>query len=225
VIELDNPIWAALTTAQRSIAVGTGLARCYPAEMSRLAGLEGATPAAFSDLAALVAPGDAVGLFTADPVELPDEWRLVRGRPIEQMLCREPPPAGPSPSGQLALGDADVPEMLALAALTDPGPFLPETIRMGRYIGIRSADGRLVAMAGERLRLAGFTEISAVCTDPEFQGRGHARALVVALATQTFAEERLPFLHVKSENGAKALYEKLGFVVRRIIHLTVLVRR
>ena len=112
--------------------------------------------------------------------------------------------------------------MLALATATEPGPFGPETYRMGRYYGIRSDDGRLVAMAGERLRLNGFTELSAVCTLPEFQGHGYARALVTELATDTLSEGAVPFLHVKTENGAKALYEKLGFRVRHSIQLTVI---
>jgi predicted GNAT family acetyltransferase len=116
----------------------------------------------------------------------------------------------------------DVPEMLALTAATQPGPILLETIQMGRYVGIRSRDGRLVAMAGERLKLDNFTEISAVCTDPDFRGNGHARTLMIFLAGQILAEGKLPFLHVKSENGAELLYDKLGFRVHRAIHLTVL---
>ncbi len=98
--------------------------------------------------------------------------------------------------------------MLAHAWVTEPGPFLPETIQMGRYFGIRSNDGRLIAMAGERLKLNGFTEISAVCTDPGFRGHGHAGALVACLVAQTLEEGRVPFLHVKAENGAKSLYKK-----------------
>jgi predicted GNAT family acetyltransferase len=114
--------------------------------------------------------------------------------------------------------------MIALAAVTEPGPFLLQTIQMGRYFGIRSSDGRLIAMAGERLKLNGFTEISAVCTSPEFRGQGHARGLVEFLVAQTLAEGKVPFLHVKEENGAKLLYEKIGFRVRRAIQLTVIGR-
>jgi predicted GNAT family acetyltransferase len=115
--------------------------------------------------------------------------------------------------------------MIALTAATEPGPFLSETIRMGRYYGIRSDDGRLVAMAGERLKLAGFQEISAVCTLPEFRGRGLARQLVVFLVAQIVREGRVPILHVKGENNnAKRLYEKLGFRVRRALQLTVISR-
>jgi ribosomal protein S18 acetylase RimI-like enzyme len=221
--ELDQPIWAALTTVHRSVALANGLARRYPPEMSPLAALRVPTPEAFSDLRGLVARGERVGLFTTEPIAVPDDWEIVVDRPIEQMTCNEPPPAaaGRAPAPELLpLDERDVPEMLALAAATEPGPFAPATIRMGRYLGIRASDGRLAAMAGERLRLDGFTEISAVCTDPEFQGHGYGRALVVALTAQTLAEGNLPFLHVKHENGAKRLYERLGFSVRRSIRLT-----
>lgn len=219
---LDNPIWFALTTAHAPLALGSGLARRYPSAMSPLAGLLKPTPEAFADLRALPDPGQGAGLFTAEPVDVPDDWEVVRARRIEQMVCEQAPPSPSRAHDLLTLGASDVPEMLALAAATEPGPFLPETYRMGRYLGIRSDTGRLVAMAGERLRLTGFTELSAVCTHPEFQGHGHARALVTALASQTLAEGALPFLHVKTENGAKAVYEKLGFTVRRGIQLTVI---
>jgi predicted GNAT family acetyltransferase len=120
----------------------------------------------------------------------------------------------------------DVPEILALADATKRGPFSAGTIGMGRYFGFRSADdGRLVAMAGERLRLTGYTEISAVCPDSAFRGRGYARTLVAGLVAQGLADDCTPFLRVKTENGAKALYEGLGFHARRAIQLMVLTLR
>jgi predicted GNAT family acetyltransferase len=100
--------------------------------------------------------------------------------------------------------------------------FLPHTIQMGSYFGIRASDGRLVAMAGERLQSTAFTEISAVCTHPEFRGRGYARGLTTFLAAQMLAVGKTPFLHVKSENGAKVVYQKLGFRLRAAICLTVI---
>jgi predicted GNAT family acetyltransferase len=112
--------------------------------------------------------------------------------------------------------------MLELTAATEPGPFLPQTIQMGSYFGIRASDGRLVAMAGERLQSTAFTEISAVCTHPEFRGRGYAQALTTFLAAQIQAAGKIPFLHVKSENGAKAVYEKIGFRLRTAIYLSVI---
>jgi predicted GNAT family acetyltransferase len=220
---LDNPVWMSLTTGHVSLAQSAGLARRYASDVSPLAGLQSPVPAAFSDLCALVGSGESVGIVTPVPLEPTSDWQVVRTRPIEQMICTE---TAHTPTASIPeLRQSDVPEMLALAAATEPGPFLPQTIQMGRYIGIRSGDGRLIAMAGERLRLKNFIEISAVCTDPEFRGRGHAWALVVFLVRQILAEGAVPFLHVKAENGAKALYEKIGFRVRRTVHLTVIARQ
>jgi ribosomal protein S18 acetylase RimI-like enzyme len=222
---LDNPIWSALTTAHRDMARSAGLARRYPGDVSPLAGLREVTPAALADLRALVRPGEgAAAVFTTEPLEVPGEWEVVRAHPLEQMVCTDL--VGTPVEPQFRLQQADVPDMLALTAATEPGPFLPRTIEMGRYFGTRSGDGRLIAMAGERLRLDGFTEISAVCTDPQFRGRGHARALLVYLAARILAEGRTPFLHVVPENGgAKSLYERVGFTVRRTNQLTVITRR
>jgi predicted GNAT family acetyltransferase len=136
------------------------------------------------------------------------------------MICEASlflPPVAP-----LSLGTTDVPEMLELAAATEPGPFLPQTIQMGSYFGIRASDGRLVAMAGERLQSTAFVEISGVCTHPEFRGHGYARALATFLAAQIMAAGKAPFLHVKSENGARVVYHKIGFRLRAAICLTVL---
>ena len=116
--------------------------------------------------------------------------------------------------------------MLALTALTKPGPFAERTIRMGRYYGLRSPDGRLMAMAGERMTSSDFTEISAVCTHPEFAGRGLGRILVSHVLAQLLAEGRQPILHVKTENdGAKRLYERLGFRANGVMSFVVMKQR
>jgi predicted GNAT family acetyltransferase len=217
---LDNPVWESLTSVHANLAQSHGSARRYASQVSPFAALSEPTPAAFSDLAALMKSEDGVGLVSVDPLQVADGWEVRFSRPIEQMICTDftrEPQAAP-----LELGHNDVPEMLALTAATEPGPFRDETIQMGRYFGIRSDDGRLIAMAGERLKLTGFTEISAVCTAPEFRGRGFARTLVAYLVAQTLNEGKIPFLHVKAENGAKVLYQKLGFRVRRTIQLTVI---
>jgi ribosomal protein S18 acetylase RimI-like enzyme len=216
---LDNPIWESLTSMHANMARSNGSARRYANQVSPLAAVSKPTPAAFSDLTALVKSGEHVGLFTAERLQFTDDWETIRSRPIEQMICTELTRA--ARSSPLELGRNDVAEMLALTAATEPGPFRAETIHMGRYCGIRSNDGRLIAMAGERLKLDGFTEISAVCTAPEFRGRGFARTLVTYLVAQALNEGKMPFLHVKAENGAKILYQKLGFRVRRTIQLTV----
>jgi GNAT superfamily N-acetyltransferase len=179
-----------------------------------------ASPVAFAALLALTPAGDRVGLFTAAPLSIPADWRLLNERWIEQMVCEEPPVEAPA-EGIVELGADDVPAMLALTAATQPGPFGPRTYEMGRYIGIRDGE-RLVAMAGERLKLEAWTEISAVCTDPQYAGRGYAERLMRVLMAHVAGEGRRPMLHVKNENGAKRLYERLGFRVRREIRLTVL---
>jgi ribosomal protein S18 acetylase RimI-like enzyme len=108
--------------------------------------------------------------------------------------------------------------------LTKPGPFAQRTIVLGSYVGIRSGD-QLVAMAGERMRFDGFTEISAVCTHPDHRGRGHAVLLVSALMRSILARGETPFLHIFSDNtSAAALYRKLGFTYRRSLTVTVLKR-
>ena len=217
---LDNPIWFALTTEHRLLARSRGLARRYPPDVSPLAALLHPSNDAFADLRHLVSSGEQVALFTASPLDVPGDWQVHRSRWIDQMTC-DASPALPS-MALLQLGTTDVPEMLELTAATEPGPFLPQTIQMGSYFGIRADDGRLVAMAGERLRTDAFAEISAVCTLPEFRGRGYAQALTSFLAAQILADGKTPFLHVKSENGAKAVYQKIGFRLRAAIYLTVL---
>jgi ribosomal protein S18 acetylase RimI-like enzyme len=217
---LDNPIWFALTTEHRLLARSHGLARRYPPDVSPLAAVLHPTQDAFADLQRLVSPGERVALFTASPLDVPGGWQIDRSRWIDQMICEsslDSPPLAP-----LRLGTTDVPEMLDLTAATEPGPFLPQTIQMGSYFGIRASDGRLVAMAGERLQSTAFAEISAVCTLPEFRGRGHARALVTFIAAQILSAGKTPFLHVKSENEAKVVYQKSGFRLRAAIWLTVI---
>jgi len=220
---LDNPIWFALTTDHETLARSHGLARRYPPDVSPLAALLHPTNDAFADLRQLVSPDEHVALFTASPVDVPGDWQIERSRWIDQMICEAslvPPPVAPLP-----LSSTDVPEMLELTAATEPGPFSPQTIQMGSYFGIRAGDGRLVAMAGERLRSTAFAEISAVCTHPEFRGRGYAQALTTFLAAQIQAAGKIPFLHVKSENGTKRVYQKIGFRVRAAIYLTVIYLR
>jgi GNAT superfamily N-acetyltransferase len=219
---LDNPIWNALNSIHGPLALVHGLAARYPKDVSPLAGLQTATPKAFADLARLVPIGADVALFTTTPPSVPANWTVTRGRWIDQMICEQT-----GPTRRIALVDLrqeDMPDMLALAAATEPGPFSESTIRMGRYKGVRSADGRLMAMAGERLHLEGFTEISAVCTAPEFRGQGLGRTLVETFSSMLLSEGRTPFLHVKTENGAKQLYERIGFRVRSQIRLTVISR-
>jgi predicted GNAT family acetyltransferase len=217
---LDNPVWAALTSRQAGLARRLGQAARYQDQISPLSGLAEPTPAAFADLKALCTPGETIGLVTAWPVNVPPGWVVKLSRLIDQMTC---PAAQHQAQGQaVRLGAADVPDMLALTALTQPGPFMARTIEMGNWYGIRAANGALAAMAGNRMGADSFGEVSGVCTDPGHRGHGYAAQLVALVAGEVAGAGRLAMLHVKTENNAKALYERLGFSVRCPMHFNVL---
>ncbi|OLZ70264.1 GNAT family N-acetyltransferase [Streptomyces sp. IMTB 2501] len=209
---LDNAVWAALTGPQVHLAERLGRAARYQEGVYAFAALaDPADPAAWHDLRALVGPGTTVRIKPVDRV--PDGWRLEGGgegvQLVDVALRAQPAPE------TVRLGPADVPEILGLVARTRPGPFLERTVEMGTYLGIRH-QGRLIAMAGERLRLPGWTEISAVCTDPDHRGRGLATRLVRAVAWGIRERGDTPFLHAAADNTrAIRLYESIGFTLRR----------
>ncbi|MGW7439674.1 GNAT family N-acetyltransferase [Streptomyces sp. NPDC054849] len=211
---LDNPVWAALTGAHRGFAEfgPAGLAARYTADASPFAApADPQDPRAWADLAALAGPDEEVwvtGLVTPPPgwataVTVPGVQ--LDGRAVRAEAAPEAAP----------LGRDDVPEMLELVGLTRPGPFLDRTVELGTYLGIRHG-GRLVAMAGERMRPAGWSEISAVCTHPDHRGRGLAGRLIRAVAASVRERGDIPFLHAAAENtDAVRLYESMGFTLRR----------
>jgi ribosomal protein S18 acetylase RimI-like enzyme len=218
---LDRPIWSALTTRQRSISLGGDRARRFPAEVAPFADVRDA--ADMAELAALVPAGDFVVLFTGEPVAPPPGLAIVDTSSGDQMVLETlRAPQGDFDIAPLAA--ADVAAMQELVRLTNPGPFGPRTIELGRFVGIRR-DGRLVAMAGERLKPEGHTEITGVCTHPDHRGRGYSQALVADVARHIIGCGDTPFLHVYSTNrGAITLYEKLVFRLRRTLRVTVLSR-
>ena len=221
---MDNPIWNSLGTDHALIAVSSagGLARRYPADIGPLSGLREVTPAAFAELASILPEGDIAVLFLEARPEIPAGWELLRDGSLLQMICSRVVGAPPIDDPILPLGPADFAEMLALATLTEPGPFRAQTAALGGFVGIR-VSGRLAAMAGRRLSPAGFTEISAVCTHPDFRGRGYARALVAAVARSIENEGRVPFLTSFEANvGAVRVYQQVGFTVRRRFQLAVI---
>jgi ribosomal protein S18 acetylase RimI-like enzyme len=221
---LDNPIWHSLVTRHSHLALGeragNGLARRYPSDIGPLSALEEPTPEAYKDLAAIVPLGDIAILFLENKPEVPSGWELLRGGTLVQMVCPTIPAS--IDNAIVTMGPADIAEMVALADLTEPGPFRHGTFRLGGFLGIR-VEGRLAAMAGQRLSPAGFSEVSAVCTHPDFRGRGYARNLVVEVARNIHLEGRLPFLtSFEANTGAIRIYQQVGFVLRRTFHLAVL---
>lgn len=219
---LDRPVWNALTSRQAQLAVGDERALRYQPEIGLFGAAAEPSRVCLAALAALVPPGGALGMVEAD------EWPLPPGttgeaRPlIHQMVADEVQPD--AEVEYIDLGDADAPDMLALATLTDPGPFFSRTHCLGRFIGIRE-EGRLIAMAGERMKVEGFTEVSAVCTHPDHRGRGLAGALMRVVARRILADGETPFLHTYAANqGAVRLYQSLGFRFRSEIRFTILRR-
>jgi ribosomal protein S18 acetylase RimI-like enzyme len=218
---LDNPIWHALSTYQAKFAEVSGLARRFPADVTWLAGLAEPTAENFDSLASLIRTGEEVALFLTSRLDPPAGWTVVEQVPLPQMVHRG---GRPSDSGFEAdeLTVADVPQMMELAELTRPGPFGSRTCEMGTFLGVRR-EGRLIAMAGERLHLPGYTEVSAVCTHPEYLSQGLAANLIKAVVRQIHDRDEIPFLHVRPDNRrAIALYERLGFKERTRLNLLVL---
>jgi ribosomal protein S18 acetylase RimI-like enzyme len=223
---LDKPIWNALLTEHRSVALGDGDARRYPAAIGPLAGTPDQSRANYDALRPLVEAGGLVALFLADPPALPTGWSLFRGGTLTQMICRKPElddDARVLAEGAMLrrLGKADVAAMMELATLTEPGPFRERTIELGKFHGIFVGD-RLQAMAGQRMRVPGFVEVSAVCTHPDARGRGYAGVVMRAVMRDIAGEGGTPFLHAFADNPAVRLYEGLGFARRCSFHLAVI---
>lgn len=212
---LDNPVWTSLTGAHARFSEASGAVRRYRPTISPFVGLPDAeSEDTWRDLAALAGSGTTFALASTNaqpPADWTLEWagdgvQLVAGQAVAAEVDAE----------AVTLGAADVPDILALVERTRPGPFAPQTYLLGNYVGIRR-EGRLVAMAGQRLNPPGWAEISAVCTDAEFRGQGLASRLVLTVAALIRAQGETPFLHAAATNtNAIRLYEALGFRLRRV---------
>jgi predicted GNAT family acetyltransferase len=219
---LDRPVWAALTTRQANLAIGDGRAVRLAAHYGIFAAAADASAENLAALAALIPDDGPLAL-----VEIDDRFAAVGGvqsrAPCHQMILDRLTP-GETGFAITKLTEADAPEMLALATLTRPGPFFSRTHELGDFVGVKE-NGRLVAMAGERMKPTGFTEVSGVCTHPDYRGRGYAGGLIRAVVAPILARGETPFLHTYSSNaGAIALYQSLGFVLRRAITITLATR-
>ncbi len=222
---LHNVIWRALTTRQAQFAEGSGKARRFVREVTSLCALEEPDPQSYASLATLVGPSGTAAVFLENPYSPQPGWNVIGGAPLLEMIWEH---AGDSPAASdssldiLELGVTDSPGMLELTSLTKPGPFGTRTHELGIYLGIRK-EGTLVAMAGERLKVPGYTEVSAVCTHPEHTGKGYAGILMMEVMRRIRDRGEQTFLHVRSDNmRAIKLYEKLGFRTRAEMHYAIL---
>ncbi len=204
------------------------MAKRYPAEVSPLAGLSDPNADSYDALAQLLAPQETAVLFLEEPPSAAESVHVVKTFPMEQMVCTAPQKlsAGTLDSGlkMRALKVEDVPQMQALVELTDPGPFRRRTIEFGGYQGVFEGE-RLAAMTGQRCSLTGHTEVSAVCTHPDYRGRGLGAVLVTTVTRSILDRGIVPYLGVRQTNDvAIRLYERLGFTIRRTLQVVVVQR-
>ena len=222
---LDNAVWHSLQTEQRDLAErdASGIAARYRDDLSPFHAVDGLDGDAWAALTALAGPGETLVLFRDEIGPPPPGWSVLFAGVGHQMVAPDVLPMARPIHGELRpIAEDDLEQVLALVALTKPGPFRPRTVDLGGYVGVFDGD-RLVALAGERMHLSGHAEISAVCTHPDAQGRGLAAAVTLHVAAQIRSRGEVPFLHVAVGNdNAVRLYERLGFTHRRLTQFQAL---
>jgi predicted GNAT family acetyltransferase len=218
---LDRPIWHALAGRQAAFAVGGSRARRFHPDIGPFAATLDDTPAALDELGALVREYGVTILLQAGEIPVPPGTVVQVTALGVQMIARNVTPLEPAAPIE-KLGAADAADMLTLATLTVPGPFAARTHELGQFWGVRH-NGKLVAMAGERMRVPGYGEVSGVCTHPDHRGKGYAAQLSNVVATQIMRRGDVPMLHAWASNQpAIRLYEQLGFVLRTHDSVTIL---
>ncbi|MDX8510267.1 GNAT family N-acetyltransferase [Mesorhizobium captivum] len=220
---LDRPIWSALATRHQAFAEGDGLARRYRPSIVPFAATAADDAESLRALGKLLPPLESSILVQTDKIILPAELAAISTASLVQMVAEQPVETVSDERVQQLTG-ADAAEMLALASLTKPGPFTLEALSLGDFWGVK-IDGRLAAMAGERMKQPGYTELSGVCSHPDFRGGGLARLLSLFVANRIMARGEVPYLHAYDSNvAAVRLYESIGFRLRTALNMAVVQR-
>ena len=221
---LDNPAWNALNSGNRQLSYGNNHIKYFDKEVSPFIGFKETSVANFRELHGLITHNNALLFVTPVEMEIPGPWKVVHFIKGIQMVCDTRQVQDELTTGieLISLTNAHIPQMLALTKLTNPGPFVTNTIAFGHYHGIFEGD-KLVAMAGQRLHVYNYAEVSAVCTHPDHTGRGYARLLLLQQLNRIKAAAEIPFLHVRYDNErAIGVYESLGFSTRTSAYFYVL---
>lgn len=206
------------------MAITTGAAMRFQPGYAAFAVCPDPTSQALADLAHMDMPEGVLITVEAEAQQVPQGLVRVKAAVLAQMVLSAPAQFSKTGIEVEPLGEADAADMLALATLTEPGPFYAMTHRLGDFVGVRH-DGRLVAMAGERMKPDGFTEVSGVCVHPDARGRGYAGAMIKVVTDHILARGEQAFLHSYADNaGAMGLYRALGFVERARINMQVLAK-
>ena len=221
---LDRVVWLSLSSGHRHWAEGDERVKRYPTDVAPFHALSDDSEASFEALARISSPQHIIALVTLDALAVPAQFEVIERKTLNQMLGPNSVSAVDSSDIEL-LQPGDQPAMLELVKITQPGPFFARTNQIGKYFAVRG-DKRLLAMTGERMRPAGFSEVSAVCVHPDGRGRGYAGRLLQHVANIAIERGETPFLHVLHDNhGAIALYQKYGFTLRRSMPLTLIRKR
>ena len=222
---LDNMIWNAITTGNTALAVVDGQVGCYHPDIAPFAAMEEHSKTNLQKLYEFIPSGRRVAISSLKRIEYDKErWELLQPMLVTQMVYEHPAASFITENSSLVvpLSEEHVPQMLELTALTKPGPFFEKTIRFGNYFGV-FVDGRLAAMTGQRMHPLPYMEVSAVCTHPDFRGKGFAKALMLNLMKIILDNSFTPFLHVLSSNtGAIQLYKSIGFRTRTELYIDMI---
>ena len=212
---LDNPAWNALTSGNSNLANGNETVKHFAKEVSPFVGFKETSDESFQTLYELITHDNPVVFIASQETEIPTQWQVLRYIKCLQMIADDRREIADSSIELVLLTNEHIPQMLALTKLTNPGPFAERTIDFGHYRGIFDGD-KLIAMAGQRMNPEPYAEISAVCTHPDYLGRGHAARLLLYHIERIKATGGIPYLNVLTENArAIAVYESLGFVTRK----------
>jgi ribosomal protein S18 acetylase RimI-like enzyme len=211
---ISNPVFGGLTSGDQHLGSGTEKVKFFDEDVSPFAGIADGYDRGFKDLYDLLPSGRIILYATPHSLVPQKGWNLLHNIQGVQMMLDQVREIKQNEVAPVALGKEHIEQMLALTALTKPGPFGPGTISFGHYYGIFDRE-KLVAMTGQRLHVQECTEVSAVCTDPAYLGKGYAYALVLHAVALIRQQGKTPFLHVRADNQrAIALYERIGFAIR-----------
>lgn len=215
---LNNPVWHALNSGNTNLAFGNEKVKYFDLRVSPFVGLRENSVDNFKILNDILSTNQPIGFISEVELDIAHGWKLIRYVKCLQMVYNSGRPFDLENTNLIPLTDVHIPQMLALTKLTKPGPFDERTIDFGHYVGIFERE-KLVAMGGQRLHSMPYHEISAICTDPDFLGKGHASKILKFHINRVLNEEGIPFLHVRHDNHrAIQVYEKLGFDTRIQLH-------